>query len=113
MPKSRGKKKKEGKDPVLDKYAQFERCDLVHEVETIFTFVGANRFTYLEVRQMLENKFQVDLNTHGYKALIRGAVLNLPPKISGNPSFLVTPQRRPKNLSQRIECLHIRILMTD
>ena len=75
MPKSRGKKKKEGKDPVLDKYAQFERCDLVHEVETIFTFVGANRFTYLEVRQMLENKFQVDLNTHGYKALIRGAVL--------------------------------------
>ena len=89
MPKHREKKKRRGEDPDPDPYAEFDRCDLVQEIETIFTFVGAERFTYLEVCHMLETKFRVDLNSDGYKALIRGAVLFVRSRkgnTSANPS---------------------------
>ena len=74
MPKHTEKQKRRRKDLDPDPYAEFDRCDLIQEIKTIFTFVGVEKFTYKEVYNMLETKFRVDLNSDGYKALIRGAV---------------------------------------
>ena len=45
MPKHREKQKRRCKDPDPDPYAEFDRCDLIQEIKTIFTFVGAEKST--------------------------------------------------------------------